>query len=186
MGIYLSLLRGINVSGQKKIKMADLKQLYESLGYQGVTTYIQSGNVIFETAETDMNELKQALEKAIRQKYGFFVPVEVRINRQLHKIIADFPYDRVHADEDGKRYLITFLSELPDQSKIDHLQRLVTPPERLTVKGREVYLHCPESYGKSKLSNNFIEAKLGISATTRNWKSVIKLHELMNTKEKVS
>lgn len=175
---YISILRGINVSGQKKIKMIGLMSLYENLGFENVTTYIQSGNVIFDSKEKNKAILKSKIEKAIENNYKFYVPVEIRTNHEISKIIEECPFGSVDLVENGTKVLLTFLSSTPEKSNINDLLKYVNSPEQLVVKGKEAYLYCPNGYGKSKLSNNFIEKKLGVDATTRNWKSVHKLYEL--------
>lgn len=175
---YISILRGINVSGQKKIKMADLKSLYEQLGFKNIVTYIQSGNVIFDSSTTNKADLKTKIEAAIEKTYHFHVPVEIRTNRELENIIKNCPFGSVDLEEDGTKVLVTFLSSAPSKAKITDIQQYVVAPEELVVRKNEVYLYCPNGYGRSKLSNTFLEKKLGIDATTRNWKSVHKLYEL--------
>lgn len=175
---YISMLRGINVSGQKKIKMADLKALYENLGFANVITYIQSGNVIFESGDSDMAHLISRIEKTIEEKYGFHVPVDIRTNREMEKIINYCPYEEAGVEKNGSKVLVTFLLSVPSATRIDDIKKYVVHPERLTIYGREVYLYCPNGYGKSKLSNTFLESKFDVRATTRNWKSVQKLYEL--------
>ncbi len=175
---YISILRGINVSGQKAIKMADLKALYEAQGFASVTTYIQSGNVIFESKGVNKKDLRKTIEKAIAGKYTFHVPVDIRTNQELEQIVKNCPYEEARAEENGTKVLVTFLQSIPSSQKQELLLEYVKSPERLTIRGSEVYLYCPNGYGKSKLTNTFIENRLGISATTRNWKSVKKLHEL--------
>lgn len=175
---YISILRGINVSGQKKIKMLDLKLLYESVGFQDVVTYIQSGNVIFEASDKNVSNIKTLIEEAIEKKYKFYVPVEIRTNREIENIIKNSPFGAIDLAEDGTKVLVTFLGAKPDKVKVSTVLGYVISPEKLVVKGKEVYLYCPNGYGKSKLSNTFLENKLGVEATTRNWKSVHKLYEL--------
>ena len=172
------MLRGINVSGQKKVKMDDLRSIYESLGFHNVITYIQSGNVIFECQNTDKTELKEKIEKSIEEKFEFQVPVEIRTERELENILNNSPFGPIDLANEGTKYLVTFLSAIPSKSKVSEIQQFVAAPEKLIINSQEVYLYCPHGYGKSKLSNNFLENKLGIEATTRNWKIVNKLYEL--------
>lgn len=174
---YISILRGINVSGQKKIIMKALKALYESLGLENVQTYIQSGNVIFESAEDKMLIVK-TVENEISKKYGFEVPVQIRDISHFGDIIKACPFSELDLVEEGTHVMVTFLNALPTQDNVDALMAYVKEPERLLIVGREVYLHCPNGYGTTKLNNNFIEKKLQVGATTRNWKSVVKLYEL--------
>lgn len=180
---YLTLLRGINVAGQKKIKMADLKVLYEDLKFMGVVTYIQTGNVIFET-EIEEKTIVSILEKAIEKNYDFHVPVKLRSQASLSKTVKNCPFEEAKLSENWTKVLVSFLSEQPSQDKIDALLDYVKAPEELVMHGKEIYLFCPKGYGKTKLSNRFLERKLGVSATTRNWKSVVKLLELMTSIEK--
>jgi len=185
---YISLLRGINVSGQKKILMNDLKSLYQALGFQNVITYIQSGNVIFDATNKKKTELKAMIESAIKYKYKFHAPVEIRTNPELINIIKNCPFDGVDltgndlAGHDlagkGTKILVTFLSDYPSKLAIKEVLENVIAPDKLIIEGKEVYLFCPGGYGKSKLNNIFLERKLGVEATTRNWKSVHKLSEL--------
>ena len=175
---FISILRGINVSGQKKIKMADLNALYEAQGFESVTTYIQSGNVIFESLMGNKESTKKIIVKAIEEKYAFHVPVDIRTNQELGMVVKNCPYDEAIIEENGTKILVTFLQSAPSSQKQELLLEYIKSPERLTIQGSEVYLYCPNGYGKSKLTNTFIENKLGISATTRNWKSVKKLHEM--------
>jgi len=175
---YISILRGINVSGQKKIKMADLKSLYESLEFKNVITYIQSGNVIFDTKIQNKQEVINAIETTIQRAYGFQVPVQIRTVLEISKLICSIPFNDVNLVENNTKVLITFLSSKPTKSAVESLQKHIIEPERLIVDNMHVYLYCPNGHGKSKLSNTFIEQKLGVSATTRNWKTVCQLQEL--------
>lgn len=174
---YISILRGINVSGKKKIIMKDLKALYESLGLENVQTYIQSGNVIFDSVEKT-SIINSEIENAISQKYGFDVPVQLRELSHFGNIIKSCPFEELDLVEEGTRVMVTFLDALPTEENIEALMTYVKEPERLVIMGREVYLHCPNGYGRTKLNNNFLEKKLQVGATTRNWKSVLKLYEL--------
>ena len=172
----ISLLRGINVAGQKTILMKDLKELYASLGFENVKTFIQSGNVIFETNEALEDSIAK-IEKAIKQKYGFEVPVQIREVHDFEHIIKTCPFTRLDLEE-GTRVMITFLDALPTEENIENLMTYVHEPEMLEVVGREVYLYCPDGYGKTKLNNNFLEKKLKVGATTRAWKSVMRINIL--------
>jgi len=177
MTTYISLLRGINVSGQKKIKMPELKSLYESLGLRDVSTYIQSGNVIF-NSDKEAALIKEQLQQNIAQCFSFDVSVEVISYDEFTKIKEQLPFTEVDIEQDGAKVLITFLSKVPKAMSIEKLMSYVKLPEQLIVKDKVIYLHCPNGYGKTKLSNNFIENKLKVIATTRNIKSIIKLSTL--------
>ena len=174
---YISILRGINVSGQKKILMKDLKALYEELGFVNVVTYIQSGNVIFDSDGSEEDVIAK-IQSAITKQYGFMVPVQVREKTHFENIIKACPFSELNLVEEGTRVMVTFLADIPSKDNVVKLMAYVKEPERLVLIGQEVYLHCPNGYGTSKLNNNFLEKKLGVRATTRNWKSVLKLWEL--------
>ncbi|MBT5186438.1 MAG: DUF1697 domain-containing protein [Kordiimonadaceae bacterium] len=175
---YISLLRGINVAGQKKIKMADLKTLYENLAYQNVQTYIQSGNVIFDHAEKDIASIKKEIENTIEKKYDFSVYVDVRTCSEFIKILENLPFKNFDLEQDGTKILVTFLEGHVSKESMEELDRFVIPPEKLIIIDKAAYLHCPNGYGKTKLSNVLIEKKLKVLTTTRNLRSVVKLCEL--------
>jgi uncharacterized protein (DUF1697 family) len=178
MKTFISILRGINVSGQKKILMADLKTLYESLGFRDVITYIQSGNVIFKSGGKGTDEeLAKKVEKAIKKKYGFEVPVIIRSNEEIRKIISDSPFRKEKIPEIKKLHVV-FLSEIPDKVHIEGISKMDFSPDRFHVTGKNIFLHIPDSYAETKLSNTFFEKKLKVTATTRNWNTVLKLSQL--------
>ena len=181
MNKYLSLLRGINVSGQKKIKMADLKVLYEEIGCENVATYIQSGNVVFEHKSDDKAELKSKIEKAIVDKYQFSVYVDILSPDELKKAQDQMPFNEIDIDTHGNKAFIAFLSETPDDDNIKTLNQYVSEPDRLVILDKCLYLHLPNGAGKSKLSTNFIESKLKITTTMRNLKTMKKLCEMMES-----
>jgi uncharacterized protein (DUF1697 family) len=177
MYTYISLLRGINVSGQKKIKMADLKVLYEGLGFANVRTYQQSGNVVFDTHTQDADELAAHIEPRIKQVYGYSVTVFIRQPGDFQRILESNPFvDRPGAQPN--RLLVTFLYRQSPEAKLNDLSIPPGTGDEFYIGKREIYLFCPGGYGKSKLSNNFFERKLGVPATTRNWKTVNALYEM--------
>ncbi|MFL7869204.1 MAG: DUF1697 domain-containing protein [Anaerolineales bacterium] len=176
MQTYISMLRGINVSGQKKIRMADLKSMYETLGFGNIQTYVQSGNVVFESNEEDLAKLRQSIEAQIEGTFGFSVPVLIRTADDFKRIIENHPFK----DEEAIRVLVTFLYEHPEQSKLDELSDYKDKVDHFEIGEQEIFLFCPGGYGKTKLSNTFFEKKLELIATTRNWKSVNALYQMAN------
>ncbi|MFI5154100.1 MAG: DUF1697 domain-containing protein [Chitinophagales bacterium] len=177
MTTYISILRGINVSGQKKIKMVELKKMYVQLGLKNVITYIQSGNVIFQAdGESPEPALAEKIQKGILKKFKFEVPVILRTMEEWKRIIATNPLV-LEKGIDLERLHVTFLSALPEKSRHSAIEPINYPPDRFLIYGKEIYLHCPNGYGISKLSNNFFENKLKVTATTRNWRTV---NELLN------
>jgi uncharacterized protein (DUF1697 family) len=177
MTTYIALLRGINVSGKYKIKMADLRAELSGLDYQNLQTYIQSGNIVFEAPEQTAHELEEAIAARIQEAFGYEVPVLVMPAQELAEIAAQQPF-LAEAEEDGGKVLFTILQKGPDQERLDQLLEQDYGSERFVVNGRTVYLHCPNGYGRAKLNNNFLERKFGVPATTRNWKTVKRLLEI--------
>lgn len=175
---YISLLRGINIAGQKAIKMADLQSLYQSLDFQNITTYIQSGNVIFDSPTRSANTLQQQIQSAIQTHYNFHVPVILRTARQFKTLIQNCPYHPIDLPTQGSKTLVTFYDQKPTPANINTLKTYIQSPDQLIIQNTHAYLHCPNGYGRTKLNNNFQEAKLKTQATTRNWKTILKLYEL--------
>ena len=174
MTIFITMLRGINVSGQKKIKMEDLKKHYESLNFDQVQTYIQSGNVIFNTTLQDTSEIVNRIKNKINQEFGFEVTVIVRTPEELKDVVDNNPY----SERDLSKVLVTLLSDDQYDYSIDELLKAKTDQEEFTIMGKEIYLFLPHGSGRTKLTNNFFEKKLGVKATTRNWRTVNKILEI--------
>jgi uncharacterized protein (DUF1697 family) len=178
MTTYISLLRGINVSGQKSIKMADLKALYEQLNFTNVTTYIQSGNVLFTTSETNVKQLEQTIAQAITAHYGFTVPVMVITKAMLYNIITTTPF----TTKPIECLHITLLAKAPIPALIAAIPSTAYGVDECIVQHNCVYLYCPNGYGRTKLSNTFFEAKFKTQATTRNWKTITTLYTMLQAK----
>lgn len=174
MPVFISLLRGVNVSGQKKIIMRELKQMYESLGFKDVITYIQSGNVIFKTAVKTAEILNRNVADKIKETFGFEVFVRHILLCELQQIIKENPF---HKNTPEQLY-VGFLERNPDKENEEKLQAAFKGADEWTIKNQVIYLHYKEQYSNSKLNNNFIENKLKLKATTRNWKTILKLEEL--------
>jgi uncharacterized protein (DUF1697 family) len=152
----------------------ELKKLYESLDFKNVQTYIQSGNVIFECFDTNVSELINKIERKIKNSFGFDVLVLIRTITEMQKLIENTPFVK----KDTSKLHVTFLSDTPIHSPMDGISKIKDRSEEFFISGKEIYLFCPNGYGRSKLSNNFFEGKLKLSATTRNWKTVNKLLEI--------
>jgi len=179
---YISILRGINVGTGRKVPMADLKKLCENMGLQKVQTYIQSGNVVFELSQPEsVSELETRLQKAFTEAFGFDIPVLVRTAEEWAESIAQNPFlkeENVNID----RLHLTCLKELPATVLLEKIRAIQYPPDRYEIIGRDVFIFCAVGYGTSKLVNSFFESKLKTPATTRNWKTVMKLHEMIMLK----
>jgi len=170
------MLRGINVGGQKRVGMNALKELYESLGFSNVQTYLQSGNVVFEDGSTNLSLLIIKIEKEIKKSFGFDVLVLLRTKNELQKLVESSPFKK----KDESKLHVTFLSDKPSKIPISQLNEARSGEEEFLISGRQIYLFCPNGYGRTKLSNNFFEKKLEVSATTRNWNTVNALLSLLS------
>jgi len=169
------MLRGINVGGQKKVSMQVLKETFASLGYKNVQTYVQSGNVIFST-DAGVSSTKDQIEKEIRQTFGFDILVFIREKNQFANLVKKSPYKQ----KDESKLHVTFLSEEPASIPLDEMNSAKSGAEEFSISGTEVYLFCPNGYGITKLSNSFFEKKLKVAATTRNWRTVNTLLDMLS------
>ena len=174
MTTYISILRGINVSGQKIIKMDALRKMYENLGFQSVKTYIQSGNVIFKSKDSKIDGIVQTISRQIKKDFGFDVPVIVLTIDKLKKIIKNSPFSK-DLRKDASFLHVTFLSSKPKSFEREVIETKRSNKEEISFSDDAVYLYCPDGYGISKLSNSFLETKLKVGATTRNWKTTNEL-----------
>jgi len=174
MTTYISLLRGINVSGQKLIKMDDLKAMYRQLNFQNIETYLQSGNVIFWDEKYDPSDLATTISSKIQKQFGFEVPVIVLNVDDLKAIIEANPFkDDLKMDQQFLH--VTFLAADPKKIDFETITAKRSSGEEIVMIKKAVYLYCPNGYGRTKLTNNFLETKLRVGATTRNWKTVNEL-----------
>ncbi|MBL8134764.1 MAG: DUF1697 domain-containing protein [Anaerolineae bacterium] len=174
MPVYIALLRGINVGGNKKLPMADLRTLCESLGFAGAQTLLQSGNVVFASPRADAEGIVRDLEAGIAARFGFESRVLLRARDQWAALIARHPFTPEQIAEPSK-ILVTFLLTAPDAAAIAALRAAHAGPEQVEVRGQEVYAYYPDGMGRSKLDNSFVERKLKTVGTGRNWNTVIKL-----------
>lgn len=176
---YIGLLRGINVSGQKKIKMDELRASLAKLDYNNVQTYIQSGNIIFESSQEDQELLQDEIHQNIFATFGFKVPVLVRSGVDWMSTYTGNPFVN-NRNEDINKLYVTILSEEPTDENVEVLSEFHQGPEEFIMEGLNLYLYYPNGAGRSKLDHNTIERKLKVRATSRNWKTVTKLMEMVN------
>ncbi len=176
MKAHVALLRGVNVAGHARVSMEELRTCFESLGLERVRTYIQSGNIVFEQKSASATGLVERLERGIKAKFDLDVHVIVRTTEEMSKVIENIPFRAQKKDESH----VTFLSAEPEDVPTREIEAMKDRLEEFLVSGREVYLYCPNGYGKSKLSNSFFERKLKVSATTRNWRTVNVLYKMIS------
>lgn len=176
MARYAALLRGINLGSRNKIRMPDLVRLVEGLGHEDVATHVQSGNVVFTAPPTPGERLEKELHDGIAGELGLDIAVLVRSGPELAALVEGCPY--TGRQDDPTKLHVTFLGSEPAADKVTGLAAPAGETAEFTVSGRDVYLHCPDGYGRTKLSNAFLERKLGVAATTRNWRTVLALRDL--------
>lgn len=178
MEIYIAILRGINVSGQKLIKMQELKAHLEEAGLENVRTYIQSGNIVFNYRKISVDKLESLIKGMIGKAFGFDVPVIVKTAKELIEIAQSNPFINKRKEDIGKLH-VTLLATEPGKELLDKFSAPSGIPDEFTISGKAIYLLCPNGYGQTKLTNNFFESRLKVTATTRNWKTVLKLVEMV-------
>lgn len=183
MNTYIALLRGINVGGRNRIKMKDLQEWFVALNFSKVQTYIQSGNVVFHSDKHDKEEVKNLIRKKIKEETDFDVPTSVLSSSEWQYIAAHNPVLNVNDYQgiDVSKLHITLLSKKPETSKIEWINSLEKKQmEVLLFTDNCIYLYCPNGYGKTKFNNTFLEKKLGVTSTTRNWKTTLKINQLLS------
>jgi uncharacterized protein (DUF1697 family) len=177
MAIFISILRGINVSGQKIIKMDALRKSYESLGLENVITYVQSGNIIFSSEQDDTDHLAEKITCRIKDDFSFDVPVIVMKKETMKQIIDGNPFAG-DPDKDPSYMYVTFLESAPVAFDKKIIEDKKQGDEEIAFSESAVYFYCPHGYGRTSLNNNFLENKLKVRATTRNWKTTLELLRL--------
>jgi uncharacterized protein (DUF1697 family) len=174
---YIAILRGINVLGKKIIKMEALRIMMERLGFGEVRTYIQSGNVVFRTKNQSLTDITDLITDRIHTDFGLRVPLIVLDNDMLERVIKQNPFVS-DLDLDAGKMHVTFLSSPPSPFDREAIEAKKQDGEHIALSEHAVYLYCPNGYGNTKLSNDFLEKKLGVMATTRNWRTVLELMEI--------
>lgn len=178
MAKWLALLRGINVSGQKPIRMVELRSWMEHLGLASVATYIQTGNIVFNSTERSDKKLAQQIQALILKRSGFEVPVIMRTEAQIRATCRNNPF-QAEAELEGKSVHVAFLSAKPKAEGLEKMASIDSGDDRFESSGKEIYLHFPHGAADTKLWNSAMERKLGVAATGRNWKTVLKLKEML-------
>ena len=177
MTTYVALLRGINVGGRTKVRMDDLRRAFAALCHADVKTYLQSGNVVFTCPEREPSRVAGEIERLIAGDLGVTTTVLLRRGHDLARLVANNPF--LAGETDPTRLHVTFLADAPDDDRVARLDTTVGEPDAFSLVEREVYLHCPNGYGRTRLNNAFFERRLGVAATTRNWKTVTALRDLV-------
>lgn len=177
MPVVISLVRGINVGGNRMIKMAVLREIYQSLGLENPRTYVQSGNVLFKTSLRSTPALARRIEDAIERSVGFRPTVILRTAPELRDVIARNPFAG-RAEIEPSKLLVTFLADDPGPSIRAEVLKIKTSPEELRMEGRELYIYYPNGMARPKLPLAAIERVIKVPGTGRNWNTVNKLLEM--------
>jgi uncharacterized protein (DUF1697 family) len=175
-GVHVALLRGINVGGRNSLPMKALAAMVEAAGASDVRTYIQSGNVIFSATSEVAGRLPETVGAAIVERFGFRAAVVTRSAGELRAIAEANPF--LERGADPATLHVVFLAEEPAAERVAALDPRRSPPDELKVRGREIYLRCPNGFGRTKLTNDYFDAKLATTSTVRNWRTVLQLVEL--------
>lgn len=182
MPVYVSFLRGINVSGQKPVNMKALKSMYENMDFQHVITYLQSGNVVFKSVSSNVESLGEEISQNIKNSFGYEVFVHVMPLDGLKKVIDNNPFTQ-DSDKDPAYFHVTLLKNYHTAISPEILRGKLSGNEDAEIAGGHVYLYCPDGYGQTKLTNTYFERVCKTNATTRNWRTI---NELMNLAVSVS
>lgn len=175
MSIYIALFRGINVGGNTRLPMSELTSVLEALGLRNVATYIQSGNVVFESAESDRPALSEKIRSAIDQRHGFAPQVILLTVDEFARAAAANPFPE--AEPEPKSLHLYFLEAVPPHPDLEKLEAIRRENERFALIDKVFYLHAPGGIGRSKLAAG-VEKAMGVPVTARNWRTVSKMLEM--------
>lgn len=173
---YVALLRGVNVGGKNLLPMAELARMFDAAGCADVRTYIQSGNVRFSASQAKAAKLPGLISARIAEQFGYRTPVILRSADELGETIRNNSF--LHAGAPENHLHVLFLADQPDAAAVASLDPDRSPPDAFVVRGREIYLQCPNGAGNTKLTNAWFDSRLATISTGRNWRTVLKLFEL--------
>jgi len=174
MSVNVALLRGINVGGRARVAMADLRALLEELGFSGVKSLLQSGNLVFESDARQGAEIECLLEAETAKHLGVTVDYFIRSSAEWLQLLARNPFP-AEAKRDPAHLVVMCLKDVPKAKDVEALAAAIEGPETLRAVGKQLYVVYPAGIGTSKLTNAAIERKLGLRGTARNWNTVMKL-----------
>jgi uncharacterized protein (DUF1697 family) len=177
MPVYIAMLRGVNVGGHNRIKMEQLRRSFETLGFEQIRTYIQSGNVVFKATRTSPAALSTKIGEKILSDFGFAVPVVCRTVDELSQTIDSNPFLNQRGIDPEKLH-VTFLSDTPASAAVKKIEALTIAPDQSLCLGKEIYLYLPNGVSESSLMKVLLGRGLSVVTTTRNWKTVNALHQL--------
>jgi uncharacterized protein (DUF1697 family) len=182
MSVIISMLRGVNVGGHNKIKMEELRAVYESLGLHDAQTYIQSGNVVCRADKRELPTVCARIEKGIERNFGIRPSVIVRTATELREVVVRNPFAK-RSGIDASRLLVAFLASSPAADALDKVLKIRCAPQELRVSGRELFIYFPNGMAQPALPMATVERTLKIASTGRNWNTVRKLLEMAEALE---
>ncbi len=175
----IALLRGINVGGRNRLPMKELAAIFAEAGCEGVRTYIQSGNVVFRRNSESTDDMANVISESILSKFGYRVPVITRSASELRDIVQANPF--VDSGATADKLHVVFLGGTPDGTRLNTLDPDRSPPDEFSAGTREVYLHCPQGFARTKFTNAYFDSRLETISTTRNWRTVLRLFGMTAT-----
>ena len=177
----VSFLRGVNMTGHNTIKMVELTAIFKKLGFKDAKTYIQSGNVIFtSTDDLTTKEIVLNIEASITKKFGYKVSAIVRTENELKTAVKLNPFSS-EIGFDHSKMAVIFLTEEPTSDQIARIAEVDYPPDKFKIIGKEIYIYCPNGFGRTKLYTNFFENRMKVTGTARNWKTINAVLEIAET-----
>jgi uncharacterized protein (DUF1697 family) len=178
MPIYISMLRGINVLGRKRVEMARLRGMFEGMGFEQVRTYINSGNVVFKAGKSTPSALSKRIEERMAVEFGFSASVMTRTAEELGRAIDGNPFVK-EGRSDPSKVFIGFLAQAPKADAVEKLQARATKAEQMRCGDKEIYVYYVDGMGRAQLlTHGVVERVLAVSVTMRNWNTVSKLHQM--------
>ena len=181
MNTYITMLRGVNMTGHNTIKMTRLAEMFRQQGYSDAETYIQSGNIVFSCRNSSIDNVSSGIRKAILSEFSLDIAVITRTPDEIKKIIAVNPFLE-EPGFDPSKMAVVFLELKPSEEQILKVAGIDYPPDKFRIIGSEIYIYCPNGFGRTKLYTNFFEAKMKVTGTARNWTMVNKLLEMAENK----
>lgn len=185
MDKIITMLRGINMTGHNTIRMTRLADLFRQIGYNDAETCIQSGNIVFTCHNFKIEEVSLVIRKAILSEFDLDIAVIIRTPDEMKKIISANPF-LGEPDFDPSKMAVLFLESKPSDAQVLKVAGIDYPLDKFHINGSEIYIYCPNGFGKTKLYTNFFEAKMKVTGTARNWRTVNKLMEMAEKKNYVT
>ncbi|HEX2967900.1 MAG TPA: DUF1697 domain-containing protein [Bacteroidales bacterium] len=182
MATFIAMLRGVNMTGHNSIKMTDLAGLFRKIGYHDAETYIQSGNIVFSCKNGNSEEISSGIRKAILTEFNHDIAVITRTPEEMKKIISLNPFLEEPAFDPSKMAVL-FLELGPSDEQKLKVAGIDYPPDKFHINESEIYVYCPNGFGRTKLYTNFFENKMKVIGTSRNWTTVNKLLEMAEKKK---